>query len=98
MSELGDISNLRVALVHDELTRRGGAERVFEEMVRLIPQADVYTLYAGTPRMTVNNRRYHLKTTFLQQFPVWFRRHPKRLLPLLPYAAEQIDLSHYDVV
>lgn len=98
MSTVGDVSSLRIALVHDELTRRGGAERVFEEMVHLLPDAHVFALYAGRPRMVINGRRYHIQTTFLQRFPAWFRRHPKRLLPLLPYAAEQIDVSQYDLV
>lgn len=90
--------DIRIALLHDELIRRGGAEIVFEELVRIFPQADVYALYAGRPRLTVDNRRYPIHTTFLQNFPGWFRRHPRRLLPLLPYAAELIDLSQYDVV
>lgn len=98
MSDFPDLSRLRIALVHDELTRRGGAERVFEEMVRLMPNVDVYALYAGYPRLTVSGRTYFIQTTFLQRFPAWFRRHPKRILPLLPYAAEQIDLSQYDLV
>lgn len=95
MMPLGD---LKVALVHDELTRRGGAEIVLEELLRIFPQVDVYALYAGNPYFTFENRRYDIHTSFLQKFPVWWRRHPKRLLPLLPYAAEQLDLSDYQLV
>lgn len=98
MSKSGDLSKYRIAIVHDELTRRGGAERVFETIVSLLPHADVYTLYAGHPHMTLNGRGYDIKTTFLQRLPVWWRRHPRRVLPLLPYAAEQIDLAQYDLV
>lgn len=93
---LGDI---RLAFVHDELTRRGGAEVVLEELLRIFPKADVYALYAGQqPRLVVDGRTYHIRTSFLQRWPLWFRRHPSRLLPFLAQAAEQIDLSHYDVV
>lgn len=88
----------RIALVHDELTRRGGAEVVFEEMAALFPEADIYTLYAGRPVLRVNGRLKTVATTFLQSWPAWFRRHPSRILPLLPHAAEQIDLSGYDLV
>lgn len=88
----------RLALVHDELTRRGGAERVFEELVCLYPRADIYALYTGRPLIEVEGKRHHVHTTFLQRAPVYFRRHPRRLLPLLPYAAEQLDLSAYDLV
>lgn len=87
-----------MALVHDELTRRGGAEIVLEELLRLFPKADVYTLYAGKPLLMVDGITYHIRTSFLQRWPLWFRRHPSRLLPLLPHAAEQFDLSAYDLV
>jgi len=98
MSKMGDLSKLRIALVHDELVRRGGAERVFEAMVRLLPQADIYALYAGHPQFILDGQPHSIRTTFLQRLPAWWRRHPRRLLPLLPYAAEQIDLSAYDLV
>jgi glycosyltransferase involved in cell wall biosynthesis len=95
MSQLGD---LRIALVHDELTRRGGAEVVLEEMIRLWPQADVWALYAGRPHITMDGRKLSVHTSFLQNFPRWFRRHPRRLLPFLSQAAEQLDLANYEVV
>ncbi len=92
------VDKLKIALVHDELTRRGGAEIVLEELIRVFPQAHVYALYAGRPVMTVDGKRYNIHTSFLQKFPLWFRRHPSRLLPLLPQAAEQFDFSSYDLV
>ena len=100
MSKKGElqVNKLKIALVHDELTRRGGAEIVLEELIRIFPQSDIYALYAGRPVMTVDGRRYNIHTSFLQKFPLWFRRHPSRLLPLLPQAAEQFDFSSYDLV
>lgn len=88
----------RIALVHDELVRRGGAEAVFEELVKLFPQADVYALYAGGDYLTVNGVKRPITTSFLQKFPEWMRRHPKYVLPLLPHAAEKFDFSRYDLV
>lgn len=88
----------RIALIHDELIRRGGAEIVFEELVHIFPEADVYTLYAGTPVMTIDGQRHKIRTSFLQKWPIWFRRHPRRLLLFLLQAAEQFDFSQYDVV
>lgn len=90
---------LKVALVHDELVRRGGAEIVFEELIRIFPQAEVYTLYAGNkPIVDVDGKRYHVRTSFLQTLPLWFRRHPSRMLPFLLYAAERFDFSAFDIV
>ncbi len=88
----------RIALLHDELTRRGGAEIVLEELIRTFPDADIFALYAGQPSIVVDGRRYTVCTSFLQRFPRWFRYHPRRLLPLLSTAAEQFDLSSYDIV
>lgn len=89
----------KIAIVHDELVRRGGAEGVLEELLRMYPDAEVYALYAGNiPRMSINGRTYHIQTSSLQRLPSWFRRHPGRLLPFLPQAAEQFDLSGYDLV
>lgn len=84
--------------MHDELTRRGGAEILLEEIIRIFPQADVYALYAGKPRIKVGETVYQVKTSYLQNLPGWFRRHPSRVLPFLASAAESFDLSRYDLV
>lgn len=89
----------KVAIVHDELTRRGGAEILLEELLRIYPQADVYALYAGNvPKMTVDGRTYDITTSSLQKLPKFFRKHFSRMLLFLPQAAEQFDLSGYDLV
>ena len=90
--------DLKIGIVHDELTRRGGAEIVLEELIRLFPRADVYTLYSGKPQIKVDKRIIEVGTSFLQKMPLWFRKHPSRLLLALPHAAEQFDLSSYDLV
>lgn len=93
------LGDLKVALVHDELVRRGGAEQVVEELLHIFPQADVYALYSSNnPRLTAGGKTYVIHTTFLQKFPLWFRRHPRRLVALLAHAVERIDLSDYDLV
>lgn len=88
----------KIALVHDELIRRGGAEVVFEEMTKIFPSADIYALYTGRPILEFEKQKRKIHTSFLQKLPKWFRRHPSRMLPLLPLAAEKFDFSKYDVV
>src|SRR5258708_3602114 len=93
------IKPFKVALVHDELVRRGGGGVVFEELIRMYPNADIYSLFAGNmPKITVDGKTYDIHTSTLQQWPAWFRKHPGRMLPFLPQAVEQFDLSEYDLV
>lgn len=40
---------MKVALVHDWLTINGGAEKVLESLLKLYPQADVFTLVDFLP-------------------------------------------------
>lgn len=88
----------RIALIHDELVRRGGAEVVFEELAAMFPQADLFTLYAGRPVLRTGEWLRPVKTSYLQRWPVWLRRQPGRMLPFLAHAAEQFDFSGYDIV
>ena len=93
-----NFSDRRIAVVHDEFTRRGGAEIVVEELIRLVPQASIFALYAGKPLISVDGNTKTISCSFLQRLPVWFRKHPSRLLPLLPQAVEQFDLADFDLV
>jgi hypothetical protein len=59
---------MKIALVHDYLTQRGGAERVFKLLCRHFPQADIYTsLYE--PETTVDLGDRAVYTTALQKIP-----------------------------
>lgn len=71
---------------------------VFEELIRLFPSADIFALYTGTPRVTIGDVKYKIQTSWLQNLPIWARRHPGRMLPFLAQAAEQFDFSDYDLV
>ncbi len=83
--------------MHDFLLDVRGAERVFLELCRLWPDADLYTAVydeRGTERRFAG-RRIH--TSFVQ------RLHPsaatfRALLPLYPSAIESFNLSDYDLV
>lgn len=89
---------LRVALVHDWLDTWGGAENVLCELLRLYPDADLYTLIDVMPaelRRRLAPRE--ARTSWLQHLPggrAWFRY----CLPLMPGAIERFDFSAYDLV
>jgi glycosyltransferase involved in cell wall biosynthesis len=86
-----------VALVHDFLLDIRGAERVFLELCRMWPQADIYTAVydeRGTERRFAERNIY---SSFLQRFRPsagTFRA----LLPLYPAAIESFDFRDYDIV
>ena len=88
---------MRVALVHDYLNQRGGAERVFAHIANAYPDAPVYTaLY--DPAQTgdlVPARR--VRTSFLARIP-GANRGFRYLAPLYPRAFEAFDFSEFDTI
>ena len=90
-------SLMRIALVHDWLTGMRGGEKVFELLCRLYPEADPHALVyePGTVPAVIEDRG--VTTSWLQGLP-GARRWYRYYLPLLPLAAESLDLSAYDLV
>ncbi|CAA7599561.1 Glycosyltransferase subfamily 4-like, N-terminal domain protein [Acididesulfobacillus acetoxydans] len=88
---------MKVALVHDWLTNMGGAERVLCVLRELFPEAPIYTTLFEPEKLADCLAQADVRTSFLQRLPRWLRRH-QRLLPWMPYAFEQFDLSGYDLV
>ncbi len=87
---------MKIALVHDYLTQRGGAERVFELLCRYFPEADVYTsLYEPKTTVNLGNRIVH--TTALQKIP-GAASHFRLLAPFYYRAFRDLDLQDYDLI
>ncbi len=89
---------MRTAIVHDWLPVYAGAERVLEQMLHVLPEADLFSLIEFLP----DDQRAFLQgkpvqTSFLQRLP-FARRKYRTYLPFAPLAIEQFDLSPYDVV
>lgn len=89
---------MRVAITHDWLSGIGGSERVLEQLLRLYPEADLYTAMDHLPekrRQILLGARVF--TSYLQKLPL-SNNDPRKLLPLLPNAMGRFDLSPYDLV
>jgi glycosyltransferase involved in cell wall biosynthesis len=86
-----------VALVHDWLNQRGGAENVLEELVKMFPGAPVYTSMYDRSRMPESYTSWPIHTTFMQRLPGVASAH-QRYLPVYPAAFGSLDLSAYDLV
>jgi len=91
-----DISQKKIALVTDWITHWGGAERVFERLMQLFPEADIYTSVYFPERPEVFTGR-NIKTSFIQKIPFLNRRH-KLCMLLRPLAFSRFDFSWYDLV
>lgn len=89
---------LRIALAHEYLTRRGGAERVLHRIAGLYPDTPIYTLLKNDKIAKEDYKGHTVYESFLGKFPGFLRRRVKYLAPFCPTAAESIDLSKYDVV
>jgi glycosyltransferase involved in cell wall biosynthesis len=89
---------VKLAIVHEWLTTYAGSEKVLEAMLKEFPQADLFCLMDFLPERDRAWLSGHApRTSFLQQVPA-ARRIYRYLLPLMPFAIEQYDLSDYDVV
>ncbi|ARV57703.1 group 1 glycosyl transferase [Nostocales cyanobacterium HT-58-2] len=87
---------MKIALVHDYLTQKGGAERVFELLCKRYPEADVFTsLY--DPEQTIDLGERIVKTTFLQNIP-GAAKYFRLMAPFYFPAFRALDLQEYDLI
>jgi glycosyltransferase involved in cell wall biosynthesis len=87
----------RVAIVHEWLTIPGGSEDVVMELLRMFPQAELFTtIYDPSPwPELIKDRPVH--ASFLNRIPGATRHYPK-LLPLMNRAFRSFDLTGFDLV
>jgi glycosyltransferase involved in cell wall biosynthesis len=87
---------MKIALIHDYLTQRGGAERVFELLCKRYPQADVFTSIYD-PERTIDLGDRLVKTTHLQHIP-GAAKYFRLMAPFYYPAFRALDLQDYDVI
>ncbi|WP_296657728.1 glycosyltransferase family 4 protein [Paraburkholderia sp.] len=89
----------RVALVHDWLASYAGSERVVEQILKLWPDAELFSVVDFFPEELRADvlRGKRATTSFIQKLPR-ARTAFRLYLPLMPLAVEQFDLSGFDLV
>lgn len=90
--------NFSMALVTEWLVTYAGAERVYTEMLKVFPKAELFAVidfFNDDDRKLIFDK--HAKTTFIQNLPK-AKTHYRNYLPLMPLAVEQLDVSAYDVI
>src|ERR1041385_5041496 len=85
---------MRAAIVHYWLLNRRGGEKVVDALCRLLPDADIFTLFCDPATLSPEMRKHRVVTSFLDPARRWYRS----LLPLMPFAVESFDLRGYDLV
>ncbi len=88
---------MKVALVHDWLNQRGGAEDVLETMLEMFPKSPIYTSIYDPDRMPAAYRSWDIRTTWMDGLPGVHTHHQSYLL-LYPLAWDRLDLSSYEMV
>lgn len=90
---------MKIALVHELLTMRGGAERVLKVLADLYPEAPIYTLLYDEKKLGAWFPRERVRTPKLP-FPYSLipSKNHHLFLSAFPRAVEAWDFSEYDVV
>jgi glycosyltransferase involved in cell wall biosynthesis len=86
-----------VALVHDYLNQRGGAERVFRHIAAAYADAPIYTSIYNERELGAWFPPERVRTSFLQAIPLHGRVF-RALAPLYPRAFESFDFSGFDTI
>src|SRR5262249_16541065 len=84
-----DLVAMKVAIVHYWLLNQRGGEAVLEALCRLLPEADLFTLFYDPALVGPAIRARRVRASFLNPLRRWYRS----LLPLMPLALEQFDLG-----
>jgi glycosyltransferase involved in cell wall biosynthesis len=86
------IDGPRVAIAHDYLTQRGGAEKVVLSMSRAFPDAPIYTLLYDPANTYPEFADRDIRVSPLNSLGV-FREHHRAALPILPLAASSMRVD-----
>ena len=87
-----EVGGPRVAIAHDYLTQRGGAERVVLALTRAFPDAPVYTTLFDPASTFPEFSSVDVRTSGLNRLSV-FRRDHRLALPVLALAANSIRID-----
>lgn len=85
---------MQIAIIHYWLLGMRGGESVVESLCRMLPEADIFTLFYEPSRVSEIIRSRRVTASYLNPL----RRYYRSLLPLMPAALESFDLRGYDLV
>lgn len=89
---------MKVAIIHDWLDKRGGAENVLEILLQIYPQAELFTLVNfSDAKDFAFLKNTKITTSFIQKLPL-AKKHFRKYIALFPLAIESFNLKKYDLI
>ena len=89
---------MKIALIQDELVRKGGAEQVVLSFQRAFPKAPIYTLSYNSEKTYPEFKRAIIKTSWLGKVIKKESNIKRFFYPFGVWAMRSMDLTQYDVV
>lgn len=90
---------MKIAIVHDWFTEKGGAENVVSELLTLFPDAEFFALVDffddKQRRSILKNKK--VTTTFIERLPL-AKKFFRHYLLLFPLAIERLDVREFDLI
>jgi len=90
---------MKIAIVHDWLVTNAGAEKVLRTILKIYPDADIFSIVDFLSDEERNEVLFGKRatTSFMQYLP-YARKHFRNYLPLFPKAIESFDVASYDLI
>lgn len=89
--------DMKIAIVHDQLTQYGGAEKTLEVLLDIFPDSTIFTGYCDP--INISDKILKAKiVSGVSKNSVWTKKLCKSLGFLMPTVFESFDLRKFDVV
>ncbi len=88
---------MKIALFYDWLNQWGGAEKVLLDLIKIYPDAPIYTLVYDPKKTNWLPKNIKIITSFINKFP-FSKKNPIFYTPFYSIALEQFNFSDFDIV
>lgn len=88
----------KTAIVHDWICNYGGADRVLEHLLQIMPDSPVYVGCYMKEQLSPTLKKADIRASFLQRLQNQKKDNHQKFLPFFPLAFEEFNLNDYDIV